>query len=122
MLLEILTGITFAYVALSSIPACVTLFQWLRRSEKADLDFYEDEDGVASNETAKVYTVKPQKCLICFAAFVGSVVGLSTPVGVSRDIPEQCPMSCLWSLFCIWVSCNVLFNFSSLQAIDPPLE
>ena len=69
----------------------------------ASSKFYEDEDGVATEESCKKYSARTPKYLALVSAFVG--FGLSVSSGVLYEIQPVSPVHlAYWFGFGAWVS------------------
>ena len=93
-------------VAIATFPALRRLRKRFSKSQSPDYrllaDRYEDNDGVASDESESSYSVQLQRVLLCVVVAVGILVSLITAVLATLRSQVQLPVE-QWLNLIIWV-------------------
>lgn len=103
-------GIVFVVGATS--PAIKLLTTAIGHPKKVYGDelLYEDDDGVATEETASAYSDRVPKSILYLATILGFLTSLALSVFASLR-PEQSLLIESWLMVLCWVSLNPAFTF-----------
>lgn len=103
---------SFAALLLFSLPSLWRLCKapWLVKSPSIAA-LYEDEDGIATEESMQRFSSKQQFVVVFFAAAVGIAAsfGLAVWATVQKDVVPDIAITQLWLLFASWVGAGDLF-------------
>lgn len=95
-----------ASILLITIIATASFSKWSKNVEK---DLYEDEDGVASPESQRAYSIKIQNVLATIITSAGLGVAIANAVLGSLDTPHSLDGNAFedgWFGVAIWVRCE----------------
>jgi hypothetical protein len=104
---------SFTALLLFSLPSLWRLCKapWLVKSPSIAA-LYEDEDGIATEESMQRFSSKQQFVVVFFAAAVGIAASFALAVWatVQKDTVPDIAITQLWLLFASWVGDQDLFN------------
>ena len=123
--IDITSSVSYAsavVIALSTIPSIWRLAKRSRRVKVANEPvLYEDEDGVATEESMAQYSVKWQftSIFILIGAGLASSLGLAIAATVRKEHAySDLSLTQFWLLFPSWVSCHAPLDFIILTILD----
>jgi hypothetical protein len=96
-----------ALVAATTIPAFKQLAAAISHPKRLYETLYEDDDGVATEESMSAYSDRVPRSILCFSSIVGFLASVASSVLASL-YPEKSPLVEPWINVLCWVSLDFL--------------